>query len=48
MMNLISQECGGEGGGHDGAAGFSGTGDVEAMLNICVDNSMAILKGKER
>ncbi len=48
MMNLISQECGGEGGGHDGAAGFSGTGDVEAMLNICVDNSMATLKGKER
>ncbi len=48
MMNAISQECGGEGGGHDGAAGFSGNGDVEAMLNICVHNSMAILKGKKR
>ena len=48
MMNLISQECGGEGGGHDGAAGFSGTGDVEAMLNICVDNCMAVLRDKPR
>jgi len=48
MLNSISKECGGEGGGHDGAAGFSGTGDVEAMLNICVHNCMAVLKGKER
>ena len=47
IMNSISLECGGQGGGHDGAAGISGTGDVEAMLNICVHNSMAILKGKE-
>lgn len=48
MMNAISQECMGEGGGHDGAAGLSGTGDVEAMLNICVHNCMGILRGKER
>ena len=48
MMNSISQECGGEGGGHDGAAGFSGTGDVEAMLNILSRKSMDILRGKSR
>ena len=48
IMNTVAQECGGEGGGHDGAAGFSGEGDVEAMMNICVQNCMATLKGKER
>ena len=48
MMNSMSIEIGGEGGGHDGAAGFSGQGDVEAMLNILSRKSMDILRGKSR
>jgi nanoRNase/pAp phosphatase (c-di-AMP/oligoRNAs hydrolase) len=32
----IGGENGCEGGGHDGAAGLTGVGDVEAFLNICV------------
>ena len=48
MMNSMSVEIGGEGGGHDGAAGFSGQGDVEAMLNILSQKSMDVLRGKDR
>jgi phosphoesterase RecJ-like protein len=48
MFNKIASECGGEGGGHDGAAGFSGKGDIEAMLDICVQTSLAQLKGNIR
>ena len=48
MMNSMSVEIGGEGGGHDGAAGFSGQGDVEAMLRILTQKSMDILRGKDR
>jgi len=44
IMNKVSQEIEGEGGGHDGAAGLSGKGDVEAMLNICARNCLDILK----
>ena len=48
IMNSMSVEIGGEGGGHDGAAGFSGQGDVEAMLNILSRKSMDILRGKSK
>ena len=48
IFNKLASECGGEGGGHDGAAGFSGKGDFEAMLNICTQISLAQLKGKTR
>ncbi|MFO7619002.1 MAG: DHH family phosphoesterase [Thermoplasmata archaeon] len=48
MFNRIAAECSGEGGGHDGAAGLSGTGDIEAMLGICLHNAVAELKGKKR
>jgi phosphoesterase RecJ-like protein len=48
IFNKIASECGGEGGGHDGAAGFSGKGDVEAMLDICIQTSLGQLKGKIR
>jgi nanoRNase/pAp phosphatase (c-di-AMP/oligoRNAs hydrolase) len=34
MLNSIGRENNCEGGGHDGAAGIFGIGDVEAMLNI--------------
>ncbi len=37
IMAEIGGENGCEGGGHDGAAGLTGQGDVEAMLNICIE-----------
>jgi nanoRNase/pAp phosphatase (c-di-AMP/oligoRNAs hydrolase) len=37
ILHEIGEENGCNGGGHDGAAGMSGVGDVEALLNICVE-----------
>ncbi|UCE37650.1 MAG: DHH family phosphoesterase [Thermoplasmata archaeon] len=37
LMDEIGKENGCDGGGHDGAAGLAGIGDVEAMLNICIE-----------
>jgi phosphoesterase RecJ-like protein len=48
IFNKIASECGGEGGGHDGAAGLSGKGDIEAMLDICLQITLAQLRGKLR
>jgi len=36
LLAEIGEEIGCRGGGHDGAAGLSGTGDAEAILNICI------------
>jgi nanoRNase/pAp phosphatase (c-di-AMP/oligoRNAs hydrolase) len=35
ILGELSKETYTEGGGHSGAAGLSGTGDVEAMLHMC-------------
>jgi nanoRNase/pAp phosphatase (c-di-AMP/oligoRNAs hydrolase) len=43
MMADIGKENGCDGGGHDGAAGLFGVGDVEAMLNICIERSKEAL-----
>ncbi|MBA3045530.1 MAG: DHH family phosphoesterase [Candidatus Thermoplasmatota archaeon] len=48
LFHRIAGECGGEGGGHDGAAGFTGNGDVESMLDICSQNAIITLKGKKK
>jgi nanoRNase/pAp phosphatase (c-di-AMP/oligoRNAs hydrolase) len=40
IVSGISGETDTDGGGHGGAAGISGTGDVEAMLHICVQRTM--------
>lgn len=48
ILNRIACECGGEGGGHDGAAGISGHGDAEAFLGICSQSAISTLKGKTR
>jgi nanoRNase/pAp phosphatase (c-di-AMP/oligoRNAs hydrolase) len=48
MFARLARECGGEGGGHDGAAGFSGEGDVEAMLNICAREALEAVSGRPR
>ena len=54
-LGKVLDEVGGEtsssGGGHAGAAGLTGTGDVEAHLNICISRSMSFFRqaqGKER
>lgn len=41
IMKHISSETITDGGGHDGAAGLSGVGDIEAMLHICMQRTMA-------
>lgn len=40
ILGSISQETETDGGGHGGAAGISGIGDVEAMLHICMSKTM--------
>jgi nanoRNase/pAp phosphatase (c-di-AMP/oligoRNAs hydrolase) len=41
IMKDIGNETITDGGGHGGAAGLSGTGDVEAMLHICMHRTMS-------
>ncbi|MBN1677552.1 MAG: DHH family phosphoesterase [Candidatus Thermoplasmatota archaeon] len=43
LLGDVGAETTNGGGGHPGAAGISGKGDVEAILNICVDNSLRLL-----
>ncbi len=43
LLGAVGSETTNGGGGHPGAAGITGVGDVEAILNICVDNTMKIL-----
>ena len=45
LMADIGKENGCDGGGHDGAAGLTGVGDVEAMLNICTERTKEAFKG---
>lgn len=44
IMKGIGTETMSDGGGHGGAAGLSGTGDVEAMLFICMKRTMEIFR----
>lgn len=41
----VGAETGSDGGGHDGAAGISGIGDAEAMLMICMESTMEVMRG---
>lgn len=45
LLGNVGSETTNGGGGHPGAAGITGTGDVEAILNICADNALKMLKG---
>ncbi|MDR1690698.1 MAG: DHH family phosphoesterase [Candidatus Methanoplasma sp.] len=45
MMGGISGETNTDGGGHGGAAGISGIGDIEAMLHICMLKTMDEFRG---
>lgn len=40
LMGALSQETENDGGGHGGAAGMTGTGDVEAVLHMCMMKTM--------
>ena len=40
IVKDIGSETITDGGGHDGAAGLSGVGDIEAMLHICMQRTM--------
>ena len=40
IVKDIGTETVTDGGGHDGAAGLSGVGDIEAMLHICMQRTM--------
>ena len=40
LLGELSQETATDGGGHGGAAGMTGTGDVEAMLHMCLEKTM--------
>ncbi|MEE9150991.1 MAG: DHH family phosphoesterase [Thermoplasmata archaeon] len=45
LMADMGKEIGCNGGGHDGAAGLNGVGDVEAMLNICMERAKEAFRG---
>ncbi len=48
-LGVLLDEVGGEtsnnGGGHAGAAGLTGVGDVEAVLNMCMKRTMDFFRG---
>jgi nanoRNase/pAp phosphatase (c-di-AMP/oligoRNAs hydrolase) len=44
LMEETGRDMGGQGGGHAGAAGMSGTGEMEAALNILMEKALAVLR----
>ena len=44
IMSGIGEETMSDGGGHGGAAGLTGIGDTEAMLNICMSRTMDVFR----
>lgn len=48
IMSGIGQETMSDGGGHGGAAGLTGIGDTEAMLNICMSRTMDVFREIKR
>ncbi len=44
LLDGVGSETSNGGGGHPGAAGITGVGDVEAILNISVDNATRLLR----
>ena len=45
LMEETGRDMGGQGGGHAGAAGMSGAGEMEAALNILTEKALAALRG---
>jgi nanoRNase/pAp phosphatase (c-di-AMP/oligoRNAs hydrolase) len=48
LLEEVGTETSNDGGGHGGAAGLVGVGDVEAILNICMQRTMDFLREKKR
>lgn len=48
LLEDVGVETANDGGGHGGAAGLVGVGDVEAILNICMHRTMDFLREKKR
>jgi len=44
LLENVGKGVNGQGGGHPGAAGLSGTGDVEAILHICKERLKVMLR----
>lgn len=44
LLGGVGSETSNGGGGHPGAAGINGVGDVEAILNIAAENAIKLLK----
>ena len=44
LLDEVGGETSNNGGGHAGAAGLTGVGDVEAILNMCMSKSMAFFR----
>lgn len=44
LLGGVGSETANGGGGHPGAAGLTGTGDVEAILNIAAENAIKLLQ----
>ena len=44
LLGVVGSETTNGGGGHPGAAGLTGIGDVEAILNISAESTMKLLK----
>ncbi len=44
LLDNVGGETSNNGGGHAGAAGLTGVGDVEAILNMCMSRSMAFFR----
>jgi nanoRNase/pAp phosphatase (c-di-AMP/oligoRNAs hydrolase) len=44
LLGGVGSETSNGGGGHPGAAGITGVGDVEAILNIAVENTIRLLR----
>ena len=44
LLGGVGSETTNGGGGHPGAAGLTGTGDVEAILNISVESALRLLR----
>lgn len=44
IMHELGAETGNDGGGHNGAAGLSGIGDVEAMLFLSMQRTMDVMR----
>ncbi len=47
LFKELGAEIEGEGGGHDGAAGFSTKGDIEAVLKMCMTKTMDTLRSQK-